>query len=85
MYIINLNYFSLIKPKLIKDQHIKFCLKQENCSFKGIGFNMANKFHLLESKKPLDVVFTVEEHEWNGQKMLQLKICDFRVSDESTI
>jgi len=67
--------------KLIKDQHIKFCLKQNNCSFKGIGFNMAEKFSLIESKKPLDVVFTLEENEWNGQKMLQLKVCDFRLSE----
>jgi len=67
---------------LIKDQHIKFCLKQNNCSFKGIGFNMAEKFHLIQSKKPLDVVFTLEENEWNGQKMLQLKVHDFRLSEE---
>lgn len=67
--------------KLIKDQHIKFCLKQNNCSFKGIGFNMAEKFHFIESKKPLDVVFTIEENEWNEQKTLQLKVIDFRLSE----
>lgn len=67
--------------KLIKEQHIKFCLRQNNCSFKGIGFNMAEKFHLIESKKPLDVVFTIEENEWNGQKTLQLKVHDFRLSE----
>ncbi|MEJ7683434.1 MAG: DHHA1 domain-containing protein [Segetibacter sp.] len=69
--------------KLIKEQHIKFCLKQNNCSFKGIGFNMAEKFHLIESKKPLDVVFTIEENEWDGQKMLQLKVHDFRISEDA--
>jgi single-stranded-DNA-specific exonuclease len=67
--------------KLIKEQHIKFCLKQNNFSFKGIGFNMADKFHLIEARKPLDIVFTLEENQWNGEKMLQLKICDFRLSD----
>jgi single-stranded-DNA-specific exonuclease len=67
--------------KLIKEQHIKFCLKQNNFSFKGIGFNMADKFHLIEARKPLDIVFTLEENEWNGEKMLQLKICDFRLSE----
>jgi single-stranded-DNA-specific exonuclease len=69
--------------KLIKEQHIKFCLKQNNCSFKGIGFNMAEKFHLIESKKPLDVVFTIEENEWNEQKTLQLKVHDFRLSEDA--
>src|SRR5215210_5328759 len=69
--------------KLIKEQHIKFCLKQNNCSFKGIGFNMAEKFPLIESKKPLDVVFTLEENEWNEQKTLQLKVHDFRLAEDS--
>jgi len=68
--------------KLVKEQHIRFCLKQNNYSFKGIGFNMADKFALIESKKPLDVVFTLEENEWNGQKSLQLKVCDFRISEK---
>ena len=68
--------------KLIKEQHIKFCLKQNNCSFKGIGFNMAEKFHLIESKRPLDVIFTLEENEWNEQKILQLKVHDFRLSED---
>lgn len=68
--------------KLIKEQHIKFCLKQNNCRFKGIGFNMAEKFHLIESKRPLDVVFTLEENEWNEQKTLQLKVHDFRLAED---
>jgi single-stranded-DNA-specific exonuclease len=67
--------------KPLKEQHIKFCLRQNNSSFKGIGFNMAEKFHLVESKRPLDVVFTLEENEWNGQKMLQLKVIDIRLSE----
>ncbi|HLL44720.1 MAG TPA: hypothetical protein VK369_16335, partial [Segetibacter sp.] len=67
--------------KIVKEQHIRFCLKQGNCSFKGIGFNMAEKFDLILSKKPLDVVFTIEENEWNEQKSLQLKVCDLQLSD----
>ncbi|HEX8357052.1 MAG TPA: single-stranded-DNA-specific exonuclease RecJ [Segetibacter sp.] len=66
--------------KLIKEQHIKFCLKQNEHNFTGIGFNMAEKFSLIETRQPLDIVFTVEENEWNGQKSLQLKVCDFRLS-----
>jgi single-stranded-DNA-specific exonuclease len=68
--------------KLIKEQHIKFCLRQQNCSFKGIGFNMAEKFAMIETKKPLDIVFTLEENEWNGQIKLQLKVLDFKLSED---
>jgi single-stranded-DNA-specific exonuclease len=67
--------------KIIKEQHIKFCLRQNNSSFKGIGFNMVNKFALLKEKRPIDIVFTIEEAEWDGQKLLQLKIHDFKPSD----
>ena len=67
--------------KLVKEQHIKFCLKQNNCSFKGIGFNLASKFPLTKAGKPLDVVFTLEENEWNGVKSLQLKVVDLKLSN----
>jgi single-stranded-DNA-specific exonuclease len=69
--------------RVIKEQHIKFSLKQNNCTYNGIGFNMAHKFHLLESKKPLDVVFTLEQNEFNNEKFLQLKVCDVKLSQET--
>jgi single-stranded-DNA-specific exonuclease len=66
--------------KVIKEQHLKFSLKQNNYIFSGIGFNMANRFPLLQSKEPVDVVFTIEQNEWNDEKFLQLKVCDFKPS-----
>ncbi|MDB5229530.1 MAG: recJ [Chitinophagaceae bacterium] len=67
--------------RLIKDQHIKFHLKQDNCSYTGIGFNMAAKYHLLQLNHPLDIAFTLDINEWNGEKNLQLKVCDIRLSE----
>ncbi|MBS1621580.1 MAG: single-stranded-DNA-specific exonuclease RecJ [Bacteroidetes bacterium] len=67
--------------KIVKEEHIRFSLRQGNHVFTGIGFGMANKFHLLESKKTLDFVFTLNENEWNGEKTLQLRIIDFRTSE----
>lgn len=69
--------------KVLKDQHIKFSLLQGNIIFTGIGFNMAAKFHLLNLKKPLDVIFTLDENEWNGNKHLQLKVIDFRLAEQN--
>ncbi|HLK29170.1 MAG TPA: single-stranded-DNA-specific exonuclease RecJ [Puia sp.] len=68
--------------KIVKEQHIRFSLKQENTIITGIGFNMSDKFHLLQAKKPIDIVFTVDENEWNEQKHLQLKVIDFRLAEE---
>jgi len=66
--------------KVVKESHIRLSVKQDDTLFSGIGFNLANKFHLLKSKTPVDIVFTLDENEWNGQINLQLKVIDFRPS-----
>ena len=67
--------------KIVKEEHIKFSLKQNNTVFTGIGFKMADKFHLLQMNKPVDVVFKIDENEWNGNKTLQLRLIDLRLSE----
>ncbi len=66
--------------KVVKEQHIRFVLQQHDKVFTGIGFNMAQKFHLLENNMPLDIVYTLENNEWNGEKMIQLKVIDLKIS-----
>ncbi len=65
--------------KIVKELHVRFVLKQNNITLTGIGFNMADKFYLLQMKKPLDIVFTIDENEWNGNTSLQLKMIDIRL------
>jgi len=67
--------------KVVKELHIRFVLKQDNIVFTGIGFNMAEKFYLLQMKKPIDIVYTIDENEWNGETNLQLKVVDIRHSE----
>jgi single-stranded-DNA-specific exonuclease len=66
--------------KIVKENHIKFSLKQDGVIYTGIGFNMASKFNWIKSGQLLDVVFTIEENEWNGNKNLQLKVIDIRLA-----
>lgn len=68
--------------KVVKEQHIRFVVNQNHTTLTGIGFNMAEKFSIIESGNLIDIVFTIEENEWNGVKSLQLKVCDFRLSDD---
>jgi single-stranded-DNA-specific exonuclease len=67
--------------KIVKDDHIRFSLKNRETVLSGIGFKMAEKFPLLKNKRPVDIVFTIDENEWNGQKQLQLKMIDFRLAE----
>jgi single-stranded-DNA-specific exonuclease len=66
--------------KIVKELHIRFVIKQNNTTFTGIGFNLADKFHILETKKPFDLIYTIDENEWNGETNLQLKIIDLQLS-----
>ncbi len=66
--------------KIVKELHVRFVIKQDKFSFTGIGFNLAEKFHLLQN--PVDIVFTLDENEWNGNTTLQLKVIDLRSSEQ---
>jgi len=66
--------------KLLKEQHVKFHVKQNNISQNGIGFNMPEKLDILQSKQPVDVVFSLEENEWNGNVTIQLMVDDCKLS-----
>jgi single-stranded-DNA-specific exonuclease len=67
--------------KVVKEQHLRFVVKQGSTVLTGIGFGLAEKMPLLQQNKPFDLVFKIEENEWNGEKSLQLKILDVRTSE----
>ncbi|MEO8823943.1 MAG: single-stranded-DNA-specific exonuclease RecJ [Ginsengibacter sp.] len=71
--------------KIVKEKHVRFVVKNENITLNGIGFNLAEKFEMLESNKPIDLVFTIDENEWNGETNLQLKVIDLRLSENSPL
>lgn len=66
--------------KIVKEAHIRFVLQQENITLTGIGFNMSEKFHLIHPNTQLDIVYTLDLNEWNGQQTIQIKMIDFAVS-----
>lgn len=65
--------------RIVKEDHIRFVVKENNVTLTGIGFGMAKKFDLLA--RPVDIVYKIDENEWNGQKNLQLRVIDFRLSE----
>lgn len=74
------NVYNTGYSKIVKDTHLRFSLKQDGAILSGIGFGMADKMPLLATNNPLDVLFKIDENEWNGEKTLQLKIIDVRTS-----
>lgn len=66
---------------VVKEDHLRLVIQQGSAIFTGIGFNLAHKFSIVE-KKSFDVVFKIDENEWNGNKRLQLKIEDIRAPQQ---
>jgi single-stranded-DNA-specific exonuclease len=67
--------------KVVKELHLRLVVRQGDVTFSGIGFNMAGHLALVQSGRPFDLVFTIDENEWNGTKSLQLKAIDLRPSE----
>jgi single-stranded-DNA-specific exonuclease len=66
--------------KIVKEQHVRFSVRQEGTTVNGIGFNLANKFELLQMNEPIDIVYTLDINEWNNEKNIQLKVIDIKLS-----
>ena len=66
--------------KLVKEQHLRVSLMQNGVTMYGIGFNMKDKMKVVEQGLPMDVVYRLDENEYNDVKSLQLRVVDLRVS-----
>jgi single-stranded-DNA-specific exonuclease len=67
--------------RIVKNLHVRFVLEQDGFKFTGIGFNLAHKFNKHKPGDELDIVFTIDENEWQGNSSLQLKVIDFRLAE----
>jgi len=67
--------------KVVKEKHLRFVVKQGTTTLSGIGFGLADKAPLLLSGLPVDLVYKIDENEWNNEKSLQLRVVDVRESE----
>ena len=64
--------------RIVKEQHIKFVIDNgRGTVVDGIGFRMADKFRYTHPGA-FDIVYTLDENEFNGQTKLQMKVIDIR-------
>jgi single-stranded-DNA-specific exonuclease len=63
------------------ERHVKLTVssgKSQAASLDAIFFNGADTFANLDTQKPADIAFQLDENEWNGHKSLQLVVKDIR-------
>jgi single-stranded-DNA-specific exonuclease len=62
-------------PRIVGTNHIKFKARQNGTVFDCIGFDMGDLlYRLAPGEASLDLVYVVEENEWNGKKTIQLRL-----------
>ncbi|MBO6012349.1 MAG: single-stranded-DNA-specific exonuclease RecJ [Bacteroidales bacterium] len=68
------------------NEHIRMEMVDPETGFthNGIAFNMADKFDIVKSGKPFDVVFTIEENTYNSNS-IQLLVKDIKLNENNTI
>jgi single-stranded-DNA-specific exonuclease len=71
------------KSTIVKEQHLRIVAHQKNGAVvEGIGFGLAEKFDIVHGG-PFDMVYTMDENEFNGTARLQVRVIDVRKSERT--
>ena len=66
-------------PRVVGKNHLKFKVRQGGEIFDAIGFDLGDlQYRLCPGESNLDMVFVIEENNWNGQNKIQLRVKDLR-------
>jgi single-stranded-DNA-specific exonuclease len=67
-------------PRKLKERHLKMALKQDGRIFRAVAWRAAERHdYLVEHKAALDVAFSLEQNQYNGETFVELTIADFRL------
>jgi single-stranded-DNA-specific exonuclease len=69
-------------PRKLKERHLKMALKQEGRIFRAIAWRAAERHDFLaEHKTALDVAFSLDQNQYNGETYVELTLADLRSSE----
>ena len=66
-------------PRKIKERHLKMALKQEGRVFRAMAWRAAERHDYLDAHRAaLDVAFSLEQNQYNGETFVELTLADIR-------
>src|SRR3954463_611034 len=66
-------------PRKLKERHLKMSLKQEGRIFRAVAWRAAERHDFLaEHKAALDVAFSLEQNQYNGNTYVELTLADLK-------
>jgi single-stranded-DNA-specific exonuclease len=73
-------------PRKLKERHLKMALKQDGRIFRAIAWRAAERHdYLAEHKAAVDVAFSLEQNQYNGETYVELTLADLRGSDSADL
>ena len=68
-------------PRRLKERHLKMAFRQDGRVLRGVAWRAVEReAFVTEHRAALDLAFSVEHNEWNGERYLELTIADFRAT-----
>src|SRR2546422_745834 len=69
-------------PRKLKEWHLKMALKQEGRIFRAVAWRAAERHdYLAEHRAALDVAFSLEQNQYNGESYVELTLADLKGSE----
>jgi single-stranded-DNA-specific exonuclease len=69
-------------PRKLKDRHLKMALRQDGRIFRAVAWRAAERHdYITEHKAALDVAFSLEQNQYNGETYVELTLADLRQSE----
>ena len=66
-------------PRRLKERHLKMALKQDGRIFRAVAWRAAERHdYLAEHRAALDVAFSLEQNQYNGETFVELTLADAR-------
>ena len=67
-------------PRKLKERHLRMALKQDGRIFRAVAWRAAERHDsLTEHKASVDVAFSLDQNQYNGETFVELSIADFRL------
>jgi single-stranded-DNA-specific exonuclease len=71
-------------PRTLKERHLKMSLKQGGRIFRAVAWRAAeHRDFLAEHRAALDVAFSLDQNQYNGETYVELTLADLRKSGEN--
>jgi len=69
-------------PRKLKERHLKMALRQDGRVFRAIAWRAAERHDFLtEHKAALDVAFSLDQNQYNGETYVELTLADLKRSE----